>query len=96
MGQRRGYLGIQEVQDAGAAERKLIEKKNLKKKKSIKSKKEKEKANKRSIQFDVQAFEKKHKDSPKGTSFFWKATVEILSGLVVSVYLTCVVDSKFC
>ena len=42
MGQRRGYLGIQELQDAGAAERKLIEKKNLKKKKIGLVKKEKE------------------------------------------------------
>ena len=89
MGQRRGYLGIQEIQGAGAAERKLNEKKN-------KSKKEKKKENKRSIKFDVQAFEKKHKDLPKGTSFYWKASVEILRGLVVYVYLTCIVNSKFC
>ena len=96
MGQRRGYLGIQELQDAGAAERKLIEKKNLKKKKSDKSKKKKKEENKRSISLDARAFEKKHKDSPKGTSFYWKATIELLSGFVVYIYLTCIVDSKFC
>ena len=43
MGQRRGYLGIQELQDAGAAERKLIEKKNLKKKNRISQKRKRRK-----------------------------------------------------
>ena len=71
----------------------------IKKKKNsggIKSKKAKCEDSKRSIKSDIAAFEKKHKDEPKGTSFFWKSTIEIVQGLVVNLYLTCIVDSKFC
>ena len=99
MGQRRGYLGIKEVQDAGAEEKRLQASKLSKKKKNsgvIKSKKAKCEDSKRSIKSDIAAFEKKHKDEPKGTSFFWKSTIEIVQGLVVNLYLTCIVDSKFC
>ena len=96
MGQRRGYLGVKEIMDAGAEERRANVKKKSKKNASSKKSENKSGSDQRTIKSDVRAFEKKYKDSPKGTSFFWKASIEILKGLVVHVQLTCIVDSKFC
>ena len=82
MGQRRGYLGVKEIMDAGAEERRANEKKKPKKNTSL-EKSEKSESSQRSIKSDVKAFEKMHKDAAKRTSFFW--SIEILKGLVVHV-----------
>ena len=85
MGQRKGYLGVKDIMDAGAEERRANEKKKSKKNASSKKSENKSGSDQRTIKSDVRAFEKKYKDSTKGTSFFWKASIEILKGLVVHV-----------
>ena len=44
----------------------------------------------------VAAWEKTKKEDVKGSSYYWKGTFEILTGVFRSVWLTAVKDSTFC
>ena len=39
-------------------------------------------------------WEKSHKDAQKGTSQFWKTSIEMIRGVTVPIWLTAVKDSK--
>lgn len=58
MGQRRGFLGLEQIKEAG--EKKRLEDEKKRKIKGINQK--------RDFKKDLKVWERNHKDSPKGTS----------------------------
>lgn len=102
--QRQGFLGIKEIQKAGKEKRDADKKKEKKsnkdkkkeKKDADKKNKKMEDENKRSMKKDVAAWEKKHEKTRKGTSWMWKATLDIMKNVSSVIYLTAIQDSKIC
>ena len=89
LAQRRGFLGVTELQ--GASE---IATKEAKKSKKASSGQKLEKQ--KSFSKIIEAQQKSKKNSRKGTSQSWKATVEVVINFTVSLWLTAVQDSKMC
>ena len=86
MGQKRGYLGVSELVEAGS--RKVSKEKS----KAVKDTPKRRKSN---IQTNVSSWEKDNLSVRKGTFWVWKTVVEIVKGKFLTVYLTAVRDSKF-
>ena len=51
---------------------------------------------KREFSKEVATWEKEHKDERKGTSQYWKATIEVMRGIFTTLWFTGVIDSKMC
>ena len=51
---------------------------------------------KRNHSNEVKAWGKLHEDATKGSSWYWKTTIEIMKGFVCTLWLTGIMDSKIC
>ena len=92
LGQRLGFRGISEFKME--LEDNKGKQKKPKTKDSLENKTGKQKVPKFSKH--VAAWEKTKKEDVKGSSYYWKGTFEILTGVFRSVWLTAVKDSTFC
>ena len=85
LAQRMGVQGISEFKNA------VENKKGLAGTKSTALK-----TGKATFSKKVAIWEKANKNDVKGTSYFWKGSFEIVSGVFQTVWLTAIMDSKFC
>ena len=85
LAQRMGVQGISEFKNA------VENKKGLAGTKSTELKTGEAKFSKK-----VAIWEKANKNDVKGTSYFWKGTFKIVRGVFQTVWLTAIMDSKFC
>ena len=82
--QRMGVQGISEFKTP------------VENKKGLQSKSKQLKTGEEKFSKKVAIWEKNNKNDVKGTSYFWKGTFEIVRGVFQTVWLTAIMDSKFC
>ena len=80
--QRRGFLGVKQIEDAG----------KVQKNKKPKSKNDEG----RSMKKDIAAWEKKVASVQKGSYWMWKTSLQIMKDVYTTVYLTAIKDAKIC